>query len=95
MCYLETVVRDDFVTRTCSPGQGGKGMGLALRAIVAEGMTDVERSKSHQFTSRVNTQRTSHDCRSCENDCMIRVVMANAVKPLLNNLPLMPLHLLL
>ena len=50
----------------------GKGMGFALRAIDAEStmMTAVQRSKSHEFTSRVSTQRSSHACRSCENDCM-------------------------
>ncbi len=48
-----------------------------------------------QFTSRVSTQRISHAYRKSEKDCMIRVVMANALKLLLNKLTLMPIHLLL
>ena len=43
----------------------GKGMGLVLRAILAESMTAVERNKSHQFTSRVITQRSLHASRCC------------------------------
>ncbi len=45
----------------------GKGMGLVLRVMVPveESMTDVERSKRHQFTSQVSNQRSSQSSRSC------------------------------
>ncbi len=52
-------------------GEGGR---FRFRARDAKSMAAVIRSMSQQSASRARTQRSSHACRSCLNDC--RFVMS-------------------
>jgi hypothetical protein len=102
MCYSEAVVRDGFVTRTWQSRARGYGVCLTWIWGLSYVLHVLSFQKSWQLWKEARATISplvwapnGAECfqellTSCENDCMIRLVIANALKLWLKKLLLIP-----